>query len=414
LWRRPPATLLKPAYPGANISGATFLGDGRVAMTMAVPNPNGRRPSEAWILNPATGRLDPVSSERAAIVVVSPDGTSVAFAQPPLSRTSGDLARLSEVRVAGAAGSRSALVFALPNVRANAASGSNTTNDVEEVHDIAWSPDGRHLLVTVRLVGGYASASRSRLLRVDPGPSDGQQESLVELLTVPAEVVAGSYTWAADGNWVAFLTEAASGSGSSPFLALCAVDTSAGGAVAGFRYVADMGRVSDAVGPLPVAQAAWSPMADGRLVFAAPTPKLAVSNPLGLPTTSGGDPGLFVTTPTGPSLTAEEGRRLGAATGLISPAWPASDSDSGGELFALARSSQGDKPLTVRGVEPMSGAVRNMDVVLPPNVGGSGAVAARWDLAHGRLLVMARRDNSNSGLLDYWLVQLRAAGGEES
>jgi hypothetical protein len=32
----------------------------------------------------------------------------------------------------------------------------------------------------------------------------------------------------------------------------------------------------------------------------------------------------------------------------------------------------------------------------------------RWDLAHGRLLVLARHDSSNSGLLDYWLVQLRA------
>jgi hypothetical protein len=34
-------------------------------------------------------------------------------------------------------------------------------------------------------------------------------------------------------------------------------------------------------------------------------------------------------------------------------------------------------------------------------------MVARWDLAHGRLLVLARHDNSNSGLLDYWLVQSR-------
>jgi hypothetical protein len=81
-------------------------------------------------------------------------------------------------------------------------------------------------------------------------------------------------------------------------------------------------------------------------------------------------------------------------------------------LFALARSSQGNKPLTVRGVDPITGAVRNLDVVLPQTVGGAGAVVARWDLAHGRVLVLARHDNSNSGLLDYWLVQLRASVGE--
>jgi hypothetical protein len=52
-------------------------------------------------------------------------------------------------------------------------------------------------------------------------------------------------------------------------------------------------------------------------------------------------------------------------------------------------------------------------MALPATVGGSSAVAARWDLTHGRLLVLARRDNSSLGLLDYWLVQLRAQVGGE-
>jgi hypothetical protein len=78
----------------------------------------------------------------------------------------------------------------------------------------------------------------------------------------------------------------------------------------------------------------------------------------------------------------------------------------------LARSPQANKPLMLRGVDPTSGVVRNLDVVLPPEVGGAGVVAARWDLAHGLLLVVARHDNSNSGPLDYWLVQLRAPAVE--
>ncbi len=66
----------------------------------------------------------------------------------------------------------------------------------------------------------------------------------------------------------------------------------------------------------------------------------------------------------------------------------------------------------VRGVDPANGTVRNLDVVLPAMVGGSGAATARWDLPHGQLLVLAPHDSSNSGLLDYWLVRLREPAGD--
>jgi hypothetical protein len=180
------------------------------------------------------------------------------------------------------------------------------------VHDLTWTPDGQHLLVTVQLVGtgaAKAPAPRSRLLLVDASPE--QSTGPGELITLPAQVVPGSYIWAPEGNRVAFLTEAPSGSGGSSFVALCAVDTRARGAVSGFRYVADLGQLSDGVGPLPVATAAWSPSGDGRLIYAAATPRIALSNPLGLPTTSGGEPGLFVAAQTGQALTAEQGQRLG-------------------------------------------------------------------------------------------------------
>jgi hypothetical protein len=383
---------------------------------MAVPGAGGNaanRPlAEAWILDPGTGSLAPfvaTSNPRAPIVAVSPDGSRLAYAQAQraVSGAGASTERATDVLVAVADGSETVTVFELPIVSGNPTSNSETSNGVEEVHDLAWTPDGKHLLVTVRLVGGYSSASRSRLLLVD-AERDGGQRTPVELVTLPAEIVAGSYTWAADGKWVAFLTQATTGTGGAGFLALCAADTTAGGAVTGFRYIADLGRQSDALGPLPVAPIAWSPIGDARVVFAAPTPKVTVSNPLGLPTTSGGEPGLFVATPNGPALSAEEGQRLGAATGLIAPVWASADEAVGTDVLALARSSEAGKPLTVRGVDPSSGAVRTLDIVLPPTVGGSGTVTARWDLAHGRLLVLARHDSFNSGLLDYWLVQLRA------
>jgi hypothetical protein len=152
---------------------------------------------------------------------------------------------------------------------------------------------------------------------------------------------------------------------------------------------------------------------DGRLLYAAATPKMTVSNPLGLPTTSGGEPGLFVATPAGAALTAEGGTRLGSGTGLISPAWLSTDEMNGANLIALARSEKGNRPLVIRSVDPQSGIPQNLDIALPTMVGGTGSVAARWDLAHGRLLVLARHDNSSSSQLDYWLVQLRADTRED-
>jgi hypothetical protein len=190
---------------------------------------------------------------------------------------------------------------------------------------------------------------------------------------------------------------------------VCALDITAGGAISGFRYVADLDRQTDSRGPLPVAPVAWSPAGDGRLVYAAPTPKITMSNALGLPTTTGGDSALFVATPIGSGLSAEEGTRLGAVTGLLTPAWPTGYGIGGANLIAVARSPKGNRPLVLQGVDPISGTPRNLDIALPTMVGSGGPVAARWDLAHGRVLVLAHHDNSSANQLDFWLVQLRAA-----
>jgi len=135
-----------------------------------------------------------------------------------------------------------------------------------------------------------------------------------------------------------------------------------------------------------------------------------VSNPLGLPTTSGGEPGLFAALPAGPGLTAEEGQRLGLAIGLFGPAW-LDTGDAAKTLVAVARSDTGSKPLMIQGVDSVSGATVNLDIALPTGVGGSASVAARWDVRHGRLLLLARRGNSNPGL-DYWVVQVMARDAE--
>jgi hypothetical protein len=418
----PTSTLLKPAYPGASIASAAFLDDGRLALQVAVPaastNANERAVVEPWVYDPRDGSLIRLTTQdsgiRAASVSISPDGHTIAYVTPDasaLSKASG-AARLTEVWIAGAETQTAPQrVFALASATMGGTAASATQTDIEEVHDATWTPDGRHLLVAVRLAAiasGSVPAPRTRLLLVNASPDAIMLPT--ELLILPAELVPSSYTWAPDGNWVAFLTQAPAGSGGNMFVALCAVDTSAGGALSGFRYVADLGRSSNSGGPIPAAAAAWSPRGDGRLVYAASTPTVTATNPLGLPTTTGGEPGLFEATPAGQALTAEGGRRLGAGTGLSAPTWASVDEVDAGNLVALARSNKGSRPLVLRGVDSNNGALHNLDVTFPAGVGGSGPVAARWDLGHGRLLVLARHDNTGSGLLDYWLVELQASG----
>ena len=428
MWRRrPDAVQLRPTYPGASISDAAFLADGRLALSMALPAQTGGLTGgvlrEAWIFDPASGRLQPFDTTgagpRAAMLAVSPDGRSVAYLQGEQSSAQPGVRspRLREVWVTVSGNSGPPVrVFALSSKNDTAAP-ALPSPEVEELHDVTWTPDGTHLLVTAQLVsiaGGFPAAPRSRLLLVE-APVDNQETPAppIELVTLPATVVRGSYTWAPDGHWVAFLTQASGGPGSAEFVALCAVDTSAGGAVNGFRYVSDLVRQPDPASLLPIASVAWAPIPDGRLVYAAATPKVTVTNPLGLPMSSGGDPGLFLAMPAGPALSAEEGRRLGAGSGLIAPAWRATaDPDSPG-LLALSRSQQGSKPLVVRGLNPVDGTDQNLGIELPSTVGASGAVTARWDLAHGRLLIVAHPDGSTAGVLEYWLVQLQAPSAAE-
>jgi hypothetical protein len=75
LWRaQPTAVKLRPAYPGAAIADAQFLADGRITLVLLLPAGAGAvsgqptlRVREAWLLDPASGRLDVFSpSIRAA------------------------------------------------------------------------------------------------------------------------------------------------------------------------------------------------------------------------------------------------------------------------------------------------------------------------------------------------------------
>jgi hypothetical protein len=177
---RPDAVQLKLAYPGASINGATFRNDGRVALSMGLPGQAGDGlVNEAWISDPASGTLAPFAASanpRASIVAVSPDGHRLAYARP-LQADSTPGKRLAEVVVGISDDAASAPVFALSPTRGMSATRSATNGEVEDVRDVVWAPDSRHLLVVVRLVGvasGPPAASRSRVLLVYAVRSDGQ------------------------------------------------------------------------------------------------------------------------------------------------------------------------------------------------------------------------------------------------
>ena len=214
-----------------------------------------QHPARAVAGRPKHGRRHPVLSAanvRAAVVSVSPDGRSVAYLQQDQSAGLNGVTyqRLDSVWIAGApTAGMPVRLFALPPLVPAGAQGSG---EVEGIRDVTWTPDGHHLLVAVRLLsvsGGYPAAARTRLLLLDASVAGAEPTTPVELVVLPAEVVPGSYSWAPDGHWVAFLSTASEGSGSGSFVALCAVDTSANGAVDGFRYVADLGRQTDSVEP---------------------------------------------------------------------------------------------------------------------------------------------------------------------
>ena len=180
MWRRRPDVVqLRPTYPGASISDAVLLADGRLALSMALPVQAGGSNTgvlrEPWIFDPASGSLQPFdvmgSIPRAAVLAVSPDGLRVAFLQPGQSKPKGGGAdpRLDEVWVGARGGQTPVRILSLTPSDDQSTRGS-AFGEVEELRDVAWTPDSKHLLVTAQLVAvstGYPAAPRSRLLLVD-------------------------------------------------------------------------------------------------------------------------------------------------------------------------------------------------------------------------------------------------------
>lgn len=372
LWLRAPQVLqLRSPLPGATIVGAQFLGDGRVALALALPSGDER---QLWLLDRdgGTRRIGPPLARVA--IVVAPDGARVAYLARPATGLSGAASGLgtaglaTEVWLAGTGGDLGERRYALP---------PNTA--AERFVDLSWSPDGKGLLLaSEQHPQGGGVRTRLLWLALATGPATSAPR---ELITLPSEIVPGAYTWDPRGERVGLLARA----GGKTSLCLLTV---ADGAVRSLADVATDGRA-----PAPFPPLTWRDENTGdgaAAMYAAPS--------------SGASAGgvSFGTAPM-PRLYADgPGPDLGAAEGL-GPGWRGD-----GLLLTLARRGRGSQYI-LRAFDPLAaGAAQDLGT-LPSSIGAPEGV--RWDMARGQALV-AVRDPGGGGQFDLWLVRWAGSEGE--
>lgn len=376
LWRAVPVMRqLRPPLPGAAIAGARFLADGRVALTVTLP-PGDER--QVWVVDAVGGarRAGPVEARLA--VALSPDGERVAYAvapPPAPGGVPGGEPLAGELWIAAAEGDG-------PGVRRLTLPPSTAA---ERLIDLAWAPDGRHLLVAAQL-RPQGGGVRTRLLWLDADADAAP----AELVALPSEVVPGSWTWRPDGGQVAFVARA------DGRLALCLLGTAPAGRPGApplFRYLGDLPGTQ----PPHAAPVAWAPAADGqpgRVLYAAPAPVAAGTSAATRP------PVLYAD-----GLDGQPPVRLGEG----SAAWPAWRAD--GRAVAIARGKK--DAVVLRVIDPVAdgGAGLASDLAtLPIGWGGGEGPEVRWDIERGRALLL--RPAGWGGEVDQlWLLDWRDEGG---
>ena len=440
LWRRVPVMQhLRPSYPGASIETASFLADGSVAVTLAL-SADGER--QVWIVasppDPVEGTSGDTPSSATATDAagqlpsrIGPDGLGAGVAVAPRTRRIAYLKRaartvsggsldaaswasagiaggLTEVWTAAPDGSGAERRYVVPAISATPATPGVSSG--QRLVDVTWAPDETHLLVVARggiagggVGGGTGSANRTYVRWIDvsqTATAPGERASVRDLVTLPADIVPGSYRWTAASNRVAFLTR------SGQVTSLCTLDATTGQ----FSYLADVAQGGTGPGIAPLA---WSP--DGRLVaYTALAPERPSSSPLKWVTRSKTPVDLFTMT-AGVDGTYGPPRMVGSALGDAHALgqWPGWRRD--GSLVLLGRPSSAG-PLVVRTKEPGNPAGQAHDLAvlagLPSTI---TAYTATWDIAGAQALISVRTTaGSSTSRLDYWLVRFRAQSSAET
>jgi hypothetical protein len=426
LWRRQPDILpLRPVYPGASLVDARFVADGTVALSVSLPGESSaaqpQSARELWQLDPVTGSLarltlsDPAAA-RAPLVALAPDGQQVAYLIQGSAGAPASLWPATGGAPVRDAASRPATVwlttrdngvpprklFGLPHTL-----GASAT-DTEQLVDLVWTPDSAHLVAITRVAGNPA---RSRVFLIDAAgtPETSDPSAALELLLLPAEIVPASASADPTGRWLTFLAHSTTTSSAANGLTLCALELRPNGQ---FRDLADLG--SDERRPT-TAPVAWTPTIGGyptsQLAFVKPVPSASPSSGglfdlFGALRTSAPASGLFVLDLDASGVQATQPRRLGKLTGVVAPVWR-----EDGTLLSFVR--QNDGALALRAIDS-DGAVDEPGAPLPVGAIQGAGVAARWDTAHGRVLLLSRPATTNANAasgapLQAWLVSYIAA-----
>jgi hypothetical protein len=361
LWRaRPTVQYLKPTLPGAALVDARFLDDGRVGLVLELPGGE----HQAWSLDPAarfaTQRLGAIAPR--AALAIRPDGQQLAYLLPREPDTS---------FVAGLAGQGpAAAVWVAPAQDGHDPRQVWALSDgTEDLEDLAWAPDGQHLLLVGRQHPSLG-AERTSLRWLDVGTGEA---SLLALL--PSEVAANSAVWSPDGHTVAFVVH------SAQLTAVCTLSDAGA-----FRYLGDLGH-DDLAGP-PVAPVAWAP--DGRLLYGALL-RQAPASASGLSAFARPAVSLYLADPF-----LGLGQPIGGEAGLA-PLWRPD-----GARFAVGLPSGQDSGLRLRALDDDGQAhdVATLDLPTP----GATAYGVRWDLARQRALVVTRSAAGQGLAQDFWVL----------
>jgi PEGA domain len=421
LWRRKPTVVaVRPVSPGATLANEQFEQEGGLDLSIrsgAATTEKGPSPSELWRLDPLTGSLTRMpgvsgSGDRTSVLALAPGGQTVAYAT---DATPTSPSRWSSI----AAGSSADQTAAMPTVwirSVGSAQGGRQvfaidrrrdapkTND-EHITDLIWTPDGQRLVVITRT---DSTPVRSRLTLVDltvmNTPGGGAPES-TDLMIVPAELLPNSAIPDPSGHWLAFLARATTTSNSSSGVTLCIVELRSGGS---FRDIADVGSVQRLAAVAPLA---WAPSdlshASARLAYVAPVPASAANSGVGpLDIFSALKPaaapsGLFIVDMDSTAPSAGQPRRIGTMTGTAAPVWR-----DAATLLGFGRRDDGS--LLLRSIDVASGVAHDTGAEFPPGTAQGTGLGARWDVAHGRALLVTRAGTGIPGTspsdLQAWLV----------